>query len=66
MARPILEQTYSPQGVRLKEIKRVYNAFHLIEEKDAKGHITTYAYDGAGRLLGLLKEKAGRITPMTI
>ena len=49
--RPVLEETWSPSGEKLQVIKRVYNAFHLLQETDAMGVSTNYRYDSAGRLI---------------
>jgi RHS repeat-associated protein len=48
-------QVLSPTGELLSSTSATYDAFHLLSEKDAMGHITRYRYDPAGRLLEVAK-----------
>jgi YD repeat-containing protein len=42
---------YSASGELLSQELWSYNAFHLVSHTDPRGLITTYDYDGAGRLI---------------
>lgn len=50
LSRPIREDTYASDGSLYASVHKIYDAFHLIEEIDAKGNAIHYAYDPAGRL----------------
>jgi RHS repeat-associated protein len=50
LSRPIKTTTYSAEGKWLSATSSVYNAFHLLEEVDAKGVATRYSYYGSGLL----------------
>ncbi len=50
-SRPVKISTYAASGELIAEKTYVYNAFHLLNEVDESGLITTYRYDGAGRLI---------------
>lgn len=52
-----VKEFYSSTGELLKTTSAEFNAFHKISEKDAKGYITTYEYDYAGRLIKTSKGK---------
>lgn len=52
--RIVSEETYA-QGQLLSRKNSTYNALHLLSETDARGTITTYEYDGAGRLCAIKK-----------
>ena len=47
--RTLSEEKYSPQNQLLSTKSSIYNAYHLLQEIDPEGVITTYTYDGAGR-----------------
>ncbi|MGK5594452.1 MAG: hypothetical protein ACSNEK_03735 [Parachlamydiaceae bacterium] len=51
---------YSSQGSLLWQTSAEYNAFHLVSETDALGHVTYYDYDVFDRLIK--KEKLGQVT----
>jgi YD repeat-containing protein len=51
LGRHIEEKTYAADGTLLKNIKRKYNAFHLLQEIDPAGHVTKYTYNSAGQLM---------------
>ena len=53
LGRVILERITA--GDKVKEIKNHYNAFHLLQSEELDGAVTTYTYDGAGRLTGTCK-----------
>lgn len=55
LSRPEKKETFAPNGELLYSTLSKYDAFHLIEETDPMGVVTTYAYDGAGRLSRLTK-----------
>lgn len=66
-------EIYDPSGQLLRTTTSVYNAFHLLREKDSAGHVTHYSYDPVGRLKEATKENArktfsydslGRLTKM--
>ena len=48
--RKVEEKTFSKTGRLIAQIKRMYNAFHLLSEEDIQGNRTEYIYDFAGRL----------------
>lgn len=56
LKRPIQEDVYAADGVHLKQIINTYNAFHLTSKIDAEGILTSYRYDGAGRLISETKD----------
>lgn len=45
------EEDLKNDSKMLYETKTSYNAFHKLSETDAMGHLTTYQYDAAGRLI---------------
>lgn len=49
------QEVYSKANTLLKTTTSIYSAFHLISTTDAEGNVTKYRYDGAGRLLEVLK-----------
>lgn len=50
LGRATEETTYTSDGQLLKKIQHIYNSLHLLHTIDAMGSLTTYTYDGAGRL----------------
>lgn len=44
------EAVYDADGQLLKKTQHLYNALHLLQSIDAEGRVTSYSYDGAGRL----------------
>ncbi|MFQ5729447.1 MAG: RHS repeat domain-containing protein, partial [Waddliaceae bacterium] len=48
--RTISEEKFSTQNKLISSKKWVYNAFHLLQEIDPEGVVTTYSYDSAGRV----------------
>lgn len=55
--RPTQTQIFDGHGTLLTTERATYNTFHKLSEIDAEGRVTTFSYDGAGRLV--LKEKEG-------
>jgi RHS repeat-associated protein len=56
-SRLIKTERYSPSGSLLSSTSAAYNAFHLMEEVDAEGAVTSYRYDAAGKLILVKKGK---------
>lgn len=50
LARPIRTEMFDASGNLLSAASKRYNIFHLLEETNAAGDITSYKYDSAGRL----------------
>lgn len=48
--RPIKQETYAPDGTLLETTSALYDAFHLLSETDAAGHVTTYEYTPEGKV----------------
>lgn len=51
LGRVICQEISSSSGELLKQTYCTYNAFHMLTETDAMGHVTHYEYDKAGRLI---------------
>lgn len=51
----IQTEVFASTGELLSSTSATYNAFHLLTETDAAGHVTYYEYDGAGRLITIRK-----------
>jgi len=56
--RQLSKELRAPDGTIISRTSSTYNAFHLKSSTDAEGHVTTYRYDGAGRLIATAKEGA--------
>ncbi len=56
--RLILKQTFDSNRIFVSKNTWVYNAFHLLQERDGSGNITKYTYDHAGRLIKTIKGDA--------
>ncbi len=51
----IRKDIYSQQGQLLSTTSAIYQCDRLLSETDANGNITTYQYDGAARLIAIIK-----------
>ena len=56
--RTISEEKFSSENALLSSKKCIYNAFHLLQEIDPEGVVTTYTYDSAGRKSSERKDDA--------
>lgn len=52
--RLLVEEHYSPNGEQFCRLTSTYNSFHLISQTDAKGNVTKYEYDYAGRKIAVI------------
>ena len=57
LGRETQKEEYSSTGETLSSHETIYNAFHKLSEIDSEGAVTQYEYDGAGRLIRLIKGK---------
>ncbi|NGX41898.1 MAG: tRNA nuclease WapA [Chlamydiae bacterium] len=48
--RLIKKERISPEGKTLSAEQWIYNVFHLLQEIDGEGNVTSYSYDSAGRV----------------
>lgn len=58
MRRKIKEEKRLPTGHLLSQKQWIYNTFHLLHEIDPEANVTTYSYDGAGRVIAERKNDA--------
>jgi len=56
LLRLIKKEIFDKSGQFLSSFSWNYNAFHLLSETDAAGHVTYYQYDYAGRLQSKAKD----------
>ena len=55
LGRLLKKEVYSPEMVLLSQTSSTYDAFHLTSTTDAEGNITSYKYNGAGRLIEVVQ-----------
>jgi len=55
LGRVIQKITYDASGNLLSQTSATYNAFHLLSETDAAGHVTYYQYNFKGQLQSVVK-----------
>lgn len=51
LGRLLKKEVYSPDMKLLSQTSSTYDAFHMTSTTDAEGNVTSYRYDGAGRLI---------------
>jgi YD repeat-containing protein len=56
LGRILSTQTFTAEGIPDTFVRNSYSAFHVLTQEDAKGNLTRYSYDKAGRLLSVVQK----------